>query len=270
MQNNGTRMSNIELLRITAMVMIIIYHIICVVKDELTTSGLIEKFDNGLYCHPFFHKKLFLIQGIMPFGMTGNAIFLMISGYFYINTHINIAKIAKKLILQLSFAVTLMTMISFGMFLRYKSDQSIPIAIKTISDFCGDENWFIGYYFLIMIVAHLFLNKKLSCCNEMQYKSFLLASYAIFTLGYSGGVADALASGLRVVGIGVFYYGLGGYIKQYNPFQYYKMQIMVMLLILSYVLLFVSYFNLVQGGIRQYSGDTSQNGFMQPFLGINY
>lgn len=78
-----TRSSNIELLRILAMFMIIIFHISdhCV-KVQLTDTASMLRMNNGLFCEPVFYKKLLLLSTFAPMGKIGNVIFITISGYF--------------------------------------------------------------------------------------------------------------------------------------------------------------------------------------------
>lgn len=77
------RSSNMELLRIVAMLMIICYHIFyhCI-NAQLTDINLIAKYGNDCFCYPCFSYKLCILAIISPFGQIGNALFLIISGYF--------------------------------------------------------------------------------------------------------------------------------------------------------------------------------------------
>ena len=110
-----TRSSNIELLRILAMFMIIIFHISdhCV-KVQLTDTASMLRMNNGLFCEPVFYKKLLLLSTFAPMGKIGNVIFITISGYFMVSkgNGINLAKISKKLLLQLGFAAVSLTLVS--------------------------------------------------------------------------------------------------------------------------------------------------------------
>ena len=80
------RSSNMELLRICAMLMIILFHIVrhCV-SIQLTDGGSIARWGNGLFNYPAFYRKLLILVSIMPLGIIANAIFILISGYFMIN-----------------------------------------------------------------------------------------------------------------------------------------------------------------------------------------
>lgn len=78
MADKKERNSNIELLRIVAMMMIIIFHIIhhCV-RNQLPNSVIFNS--------PEIFKELSIPQIIATMGSIGNAIFILISGYFMAN-----------------------------------------------------------------------------------------------------------------------------------------------------------------------------------------
>lgn len=85
MENGKMRSSNIELLRNVAMLMIVSYHIVChCVNVQLTDKGSMERLENGLFNQPVFYKKLMLLDTFNTFGIIGNVIFILISGYFMI------------------------------------------------------------------------------------------------------------------------------------------------------------------------------------------
>ena len=55
------RNSNFELLRIIAMLMIVIFHIVVHSVDyQLTDTSSMALMNNGLFNHPIFYKKLLL------------------------------------------------------------------------------------------------------------------------------------------------------------------------------------------------------------------
>lgn len=86
MEEKKVRSSNIELLRIVAMLMIVIYHIVChCVIPQLTDSASIERMGNGYFNVPAFYKKLLIVDLIDPWGQISNAIFILISGYFMVS-----------------------------------------------------------------------------------------------------------------------------------------------------------------------------------------
>lgn len=80
------RNSNIEILRIVAMYMIIIFHIVChCVVVQLTNPGSLGRSSAGCFDYPVFYPRLMILNCIMTFGIIGNAIFMLISGYFMVD-----------------------------------------------------------------------------------------------------------------------------------------------------------------------------------------
>lgn len=70
MNTKKCRNSNMELLRICAMLMIIIFHMVrhCV-NIQLTDGNSIARWGNGLFNYPAFYKKLLILVSIMPLGI---------------------------------------------------------------------------------------------------------------------------------------------------------------------------------------------------------
>ena len=102
MNSEKVRSSNIELLRVIAMLMIILHHItVHCVYVQLTDITSINRLGNGLFNYPLFYKRLLILASMVPLGPIGNALFVLISGYFMISKEkkINLVKISKKLLL---------------------------------------------------------------------------------------------------------------------------------------------------------------------------
>lgn len=78
MQKLKERNSNVELLRIVAMLMIVSYHFFshCIVGQMAA---------GDLFRIPVFYKKLSIIAICYTFGNTANDVFILISGYFMSN-----------------------------------------------------------------------------------------------------------------------------------------------------------------------------------------
>ena len=65
------------------MLMIVMFHItVHCITPQLTSPYKGELIDPSLFHNPEFYKRLLVIETIIPFGKTGNAIFMIISGYF--------------------------------------------------------------------------------------------------------------------------------------------------------------------------------------------
>ena len=67
------RNSNIELLRIFAMLMII--------ADHIFIHGVNGQLNTKLFNTPYIYKKLLILVTIAPLGIIGNVIFMIISGF---------------------------------------------------------------------------------------------------------------------------------------------------------------------------------------------
>ena len=146
------------------MLMIIIGHITAhVSRYQLCEAESIARMANGLFSYPDFYRKLFLIEGVLPFGVIANDIFILISGYFMVEkgTGINLEKISKKLLYQVGFAALALLGISTVYYSLVVPAENSIIYMGSIAAF-NNMNWFVGYYFVVIVCAALFLNKFLT------------------------------------------------------------------------------------------------------------
>ena len=239
------RQSNFELLRIFAMIMIILFHIQKHGPLQLLTG------DYGYFPKPIIYLRLLLLEIGAPLGMIGNGLFFMISGYF-LNSNLNIdtGKIAKKLLLQLGFAVVVL-IIANSVWLAFFKNEELNFGIVTKGDFNGGW-WFIGYYFLVILAAKLFFNKFTAKLTQSQFKCLLLTLLAVSQFDWSGRVLQSLAYGLREVSGGIFFFLMGGYIAKYNPFKNLKAITFVLTIAAAYGIIFLSKYNIVSQSIDQF------------------
>ena len=229
------RSSNIELLRIIAMLMIIVYHIWIHCIDVQLSN------DTMYFIEPHFYKRLILFDIISPFGQIANAIFILISGYFMVEKkNIDLPKIAKKLISQSLFATIVLMLIST---IVYKVYNSATINLIDINYF-NNGSWFIGYYFAVMLSAYLFLNKFLNKLDQKKYSGFLIIMFTIIQFGWTIRIINDLASELGVYCAGIFLYSLGGYIRKYNPFKNIKTIVYSLTLFIIALMIIISNYNL--------------------------
>ncbi len=263
------RLTNIELLRIIAMLMIVIFHIVfhCV-NVQLTGGDSVIKTSSSLFNHPVFYKKLFLLNSIMTWGSIGNALFLIISGYFLVNLKkkINIIKISKKLLLQLGFA-SIVLVITSTLLYKINFIQSF-IQLIDINSF-NYLSWYVGYYFAVILLAYLFLNKYLNKFSKKQYITFLIIIFAItqfvWTNQLVNSISNGITNGLSTLLIGIFFYSIGGFIKKYNPFKNIKVFPIILIIIIIYSLIFISSYNIITTRIENYLIDPS-NGISQSLM----
>jgi len=229
------RSSNIELLRIVAMIMIIIYHIWChCISVQLSNDTL-------YFIEPHFYKRLILFDIISPFGQIANALFIIISGYFMVERkNINLSKIAKKLVDQSLYATVVLITISTIVYRLYDLSSISLIDLN----FFNDGSWFIGYYFAVMVSGYLFLNKFLNSLNRKKYSNYLVVLFAITQFCYTAGLINGLSGSLLLLTTGIMLYSLGGFIKKYNPFKKMKTLSFVMCILIIFVFIILSNYNL--------------------------
>ena len=258
------RQSNFELLRIFAIIMIILFHIQKDGPQQLLTS------DSGYFTQPIIYLRLLVLEIGVPLGMIGNGLFIVISGYFMnANDHINTGKIAKKLMLQLGFAVLLL-MTAYAVCITFFKNASE--SYKTITmDFFNSNWWFVGYYFAIIILAKLFLNRFTAKLTRSQFTALLLTILAVTQFSWTGNLLDSLALYLRTLTIGVFYFLLGGYIARYNPFEKLKTSALFLTIAAAYAVRFLSAFNMVSQSIYEFVKSNSDGSHIPLFQGYcNY
>ena len=141
------------------MYLIVIYHITChCIVVQLTDPASLGRTAVDTFNHPVFYTKLLFLNTIMSFGIIGNAIFILISGYFMANrdgSQINLGNIAKKLLLELGFSSCLLVCVPTILHRLYPGTY---FNLQNITIF-NDGSWFVGYYFAVVLCGALFLNR---------------------------------------------------------------------------------------------------------------
>lgn len=167
---------------------------------------------------------------------------------------INLAKISKKLLLQQGFAAFLLVIGSTAVY-----SLSEGVYIKLIdANYFNNMSWYVGYYFMVIVFAKLFLNPYLAKLEKKQYLQFLLVIFAVIQFSWSAGMINSLASGLLVYCTGIFLYALGGYIRTYSPFENVRSGAILVLIVAVYLLFYLSNYNIAMNKIQTYyrSGST--------------
>ena len=250
---NTKRQSNFELLRIAAMIMIILFHVQGHGPQPLL---------NEYFAFPTICKRLILFEIGTPLGAIGNGLFMMISGYFMsARTDIDTGKIAKKLLLQLGFA-TIVLMLAYALWITFFKNEALSSDTVTIADF-NNNWWYIGYYMIVIVIAKLFFNKLISRLSQKQFCALLFTLLAITQFGWSGRLLSSLADGLRQLFIGIFFFGVGGYIARYNPFANVRLYTVFLILGAVYAVSFLSAYNIVSKAIDDYIKSDSDGNFIR-------
>jgi len=250
------------------MFMIVVYHIVChCVVVQLTDPASLGRAAIDTFNHPVFWKRLLILNTIMSFGIIGNAIFLLISGYFLANrdaSEIKLGKISGKLLLQMGFATIVLTCVPTIIHLM-KPD--ISISLQPVTAF-NSMSWFVGYYFVVILCGALFLNKFLAKLDRRKYGIFVLTLFAFVSFSWSGGLAESLAGGLRTLLTGIFLYSLGGFIHQFDPFKKIRIYVFFIVILIVNALIWLSGYNNTVNNIQSYIQSHSEDPFIQsvPFF----
>lgn len=254
------RSSNMELLRITAMLMIIAFHIFAnVINRQLTDTNSIQKLENDWYCYPYFSKKLGILAFISPMGQVGNTIFILISGYFMAcKKSIDLTKISKKLLLQLGFATVILGLASIY---AYHNVTEFPIKLIPFSAF-NWMSWYVGYYFIVIVIAKVYLNDFLCKLDQKNYVMFMMVLFALIQFSWSNGVISNLSGGLETVCTGIFLYSLGGYIYKYNTFDSIRLWVIIAIITITNLIVIGNFYINTAENILEYNPD-SGNVFIQ-------
>lgn len=264
------RRSNLELLRIVAMLMIIAFHIYwhCV-SGQLTDPDSMERIGNGLFSVPLFYKKLLLLTVFSSFGRAANVVFMTLTGYFMVakGREIRLIPIAKKLLLEQGYAAVLLLITSLLVFRRNPDSCTTLTEINLFNSM----SWYVGYYFLVMLLARLFLNRYLEKLERKQYRLFLFALLCMTQFKWIIKLLNGVTGNLVILVTGVFLYSLGGYIRRYQPFARVRTWAIFGVIAGIYALLFLSTYAGVQDRIQDYYREASTDPFIQyiPNVGDN-
>ena len=264
------RRSNLELLRIVAMLMIIAFHIYwhCV-SGQLTDPDSMEQMGNGLFSVPLFYKKLLLLTVFSSFGRAANVVFMTLTGYFMVakGREIRLIPIAKKLLLEQGYAAVLLLITSLLVFRRNPDSCTTLTEINLFNSM----SWYVGYYFLVMLLARLCLNRYLEKLERKQYRLFLFALLCMTQFKWIIKLLNGVTGNLVILVTGVFLYSLGGYIRRYQPFARVRTWAIFGVIAGIYALLFLSTYAGVQDRIQDYYREASTDPFIQyiPNVGDN-
>lgn len=197
------RKSNIELLRIFAIIFIVCHH--------LAVHGF-HVMNPDIYNSYSTFDKMF-IDLLMPGGLVGVGIFFIITGYFKINNNkISLSKVILEavfygLIVLIIYSITL----AFTDFYNHDSIYSYLKNIFTsmINPATTDVWWFLSSYIFLILLSPL-INKLF---NKLNLKGYLILTILYFLLIYS---LD-LVIGSRYITItkGIAFYLIGGFIARF-------------------------------------------------------
>ena len=214
-----TRQSNIELLRIIAMILIVAHHFAVHGGFDFSSSTL--------------SLNRFWIQFIQLGGKIGVDIFVLISGYFLISA----TQIKTKKVLIFWLQVFTYSVVLFVLFVVTKV---CPFDFKTmihcIFPITFSNWWFASTYFILYLICPFF-NKLLNSFDKKQYGVFLVFFCIIWCLIPTFTTSSFHSNDLLWF---MFLYALAGYIKLYDPLKNIKTRTWLILSVLIALLTFLS------------------------------
>lgn len=192
MEKHRTRDSKFELLRIISMVFIIIHHYV---------------YHGGLIFHAS-GSNLCLGVLLLPLGKIGVNLFVLISGYFLINSKFRIKKVINLWIKTIFFSI--MIVILGALFFKNMSFANLLEAIHPLK--CLRMYWFIPSYLGLYMLSP-FLNKLLNSLDKNKY-IYLICMFMIGLII----LPQSFAFNNYVGGISwfIFLYIVGAYFKLYG------------------------------------------------------
>lgn len=209
---NKNRLSNFELLRIIAMLGIIIHH--------STVHGLLKNIDFVQY---FIHNsdKFVAQQFFVMVGKIGVLLFVLITGYFSINSKFKIQKIFSLILTTLFYSI-LCTLLAILIDPTIKID--LQLILHTIFPISFEQYWFINYFLLLylaMPILNLFWKSISLSIKKIILIIFLIIQCVPSTISGFFPIFNSFNYGLNGDFLTTFIlaYLLGAYFKEQQSFE---------------------------------------------------
>ena len=162
------RLSNFELLRILAMFMIVAHHFVVHSGLNLTNELLSV---NGIW-----------MQLLMVGGKIGVNIFVLISGYFLIeSSRLNYIKLIKFWLQVFFYSVFFFLITLLYQMLYIHTTVSISDIIHVLFPLSFEQWWFASVYFVLFLLSP-FLNRLLKSINQKSFFGLLFMMFVIWSV----------------------------------------------------------------------------------------
>ena len=168
------RQTNIELLRILAMLMIVLHHF-------AAHGGF--GFESALSIPRLWHN--FILIG----GKIGSNVFVLISGFFLIND--TSSKLSATKVLKLWGQVFFYSSVIYLIYVGFTGSISIKELIKAFMPITQRTWWFASAYFVLFLI-HLYLNAFLRSLNKREYQHAGKLAIIIMLMTYASCVLFTL------------------------------------------------------------------------------
>ena len=162
------RKSNFELLRIIAILFIIFHHI-------AVHGGWA---DGGIFYPEHLSANVFFLQSLFPLGKIGVNLFVLISGYFLINSCSKTWPKVVRLWVEMLFYSILIPLL-FAIF--GNRDYSLSEVFRIMTPVLHNTWWFMSCY-LVMLALSPFINRMLNACDERGHLKLVLAMLILWSV----------------------------------------------------------------------------------------
>ena len=201
--NKEERQSNFELLRIISMILIVAHHYVMHGGFEITEKAL--------------SLNKIWIQILSLGGKFGINIFILITGYFMINSKFNIKKLIKLIFQVMCYTILSYVLLGLTGIVGFSSRGEmikgflkavLPIPYKTYS--------FVTAYVIIYLLSP-YINILIKKMNQKQILKLILLGIVMWSIFPTFLNADFSLSGNQIIWFTLLYI-IGGYIRLY-PFK---------------------------------------------------
>lgn len=194
------RMSNLELLRIMAMLMIIALH-------YMGHGGALENTE---------HFKLnFIFSNIIEsFSIFAVNVYVIISGYFLVESNLNYAKIIKVWLQVFFYSILVYIILVILKVIPF----STKLLMQCLFPLLTNQYWFASAYITLLLIVP-FLNFMINALNKIQYRRLLIVSFVFNSLSFGLPINKVITPGGNSLINFIFIYCIAAYIKKYGFFK---------------------------------------------------
>lgn len=189
------RQMNFELLRIVSMVMIILHH---------------YSLKGGLLDIEIISGNKFLGEFIYIGGKVGTIIFVLISGYFLVNSRYKIKNLIKTILEVQFYSISIYIILVITNQIGF----SFKDLIKSILPISYNQYWFATSY-IGMYIFVPFINKLIINLSKEQYQLLIAIGMITFVImpTFIVGGGDSFIGGISYF---IYLYAVAGYLKKYD------------------------------------------------------
>ena len=222
LKNNRQRNSNVELLKLFAILGIIIYHLSA--PYTYTSSGL----DLNLST---LDLHIWVLQFFRYFGQIGNAIFIFCSGYYLIVLDFSLKKALKLILETLFYSYFFLVLLA----IIARQEITLDILLHGLFPIQYDSNWYINSYIFIYIFSPI-INQFFRSISQKKYFIIVIVLLLLFSvlplsLFFSYGYFTSGPFNFFII------YVVAGYIRFYKPKILNKNSFDVLLIALGFLMI---------------------------------